>query len=124
MVRGLKQRYGVRYVLCWHALAGYWSGVMPPRYGAAVKFPRPSPGTLEVDASMRWVHPAVAGVGVPADERALHRDLHSYLAESGVDGVKVDVQVGVEACCWLPSLRLAQAALSSSTTGTPASTIS
>ena len=99
MVRGLKQQYGVRYVLCWHALAGYWSGVMPPEhggpeYGAVVKFPRPSPGTLEVDASMRWVHPAVVGWGVPANERGLHRDLHTYLAESGVDGVKVDVQVG------------------------------
>jgi hypothetical protein len=29
VVRELKQRCGLRYVFCWHAMAGYWSGCMP-----------------------------------------------------------------------------------------------
>lgn len=29
VVRGLKERHGVRYVVVWHAMAGYWSGLMP-----------------------------------------------------------------------------------------------
>lgn len=29
VVRELKQRCGVDYVYCWHAMMGYWSGLMP-----------------------------------------------------------------------------------------------
>ena len=29
VVRELKERCGVRYVYCWHAMMGYWSGLMP-----------------------------------------------------------------------------------------------
>jgi hypothetical protein len=35
----------------------------------------------------------LAGVGLPANPTAFYRQLHSYLASLGVDGVKVDVQV-------------------------------
>jgi raffinose synthase len=49
---------------------------------------------------MKWVHPAVAGVGIPRQERRLHADLHSYLAASGVDGVKCDVQGAVTMFGW------------------------
>jgi hypothetical protein len=35
-----------------------------------------------------------AGVGVSDDPRALYHSMHSYLASSAVDGVKVDCQVG------------------------------
>lgn len=97
VVRGLKEKHGLKYVLCWQAMAGYWSGCMPGSPGTAafdpvIKFPRPSPGVLEVDPSLNWVHPAVVGVGVPRNQRQLHGDLHSYLASCGVDGVKCDVQ--------------------------------
>lgn len=59
VVTSLKQQYNIQHVLCWHAMAGYWSGIMPDahemrKYGAKVMYPRPSSGTLEVDASMRW----------------------------------------------------------------------
>lgn len=29
VVRTVKELYGVQYVYCWHAMAGYWSGIMP-----------------------------------------------------------------------------------------------
>ncbi|PRW56188.1 raffinose synthase [Chlorella sorokiniana] len=96
VVRELKQRCNLTYVLCWNKM-GYWSGCMPgapgvAKYNPRLMYPRPSPGTLEVDPSMQWVHPAVNGVAIAADPRPLHNDLHTYLAECGVDGVKVDVQ--------------------------------
>ncbi|KAL4457908.1 hypothetical protein ABPG75_012773 [Micractinium tetrahymenae] len=97
VVRELKKRCNLQYVYCWHAMMGYWSGIMPgapgvARYEPRLMYPRPSPGTLEVDPSMQWVHPAVNGVSIAKDPRLLHSDLHAYLAECGMDGVKVDVQ--------------------------------
>ena len=109
VVRELKQRCGVDYVYCWHAMMGYWSGLMPgvrltsrghdcchdslpagpairhvmvcsfnkasqpalpitalclslpalkqapgvAKYTPRLMYPRPSPGTLEVDPSMQ-----------------------------------------------------------------------
>jgi raffinose synthase len=105
VIAELKQRCGLKYVLVWQALAGYWSGLMPgaeevAAFDPEIMFPRPSPGTLEVDASMRWVHPAVVGVGIPRRPRAFHAALHSYLKESGVDGVKVDVQGTISMFGW------------------------
>ncbi len=29
VVREIKRQYDLDYVYCWHAMAGYWSGVMP-----------------------------------------------------------------------------------------------
>ena len=105
VIATLKQRCGVKYVLCWHAMMGYWSGVMPgapevAEFDPELLFPRPSPGTLEVDASMKWNHPAVVGCGVPRRPRLLHNAMHSYLADNGVDGVKVDVQATVSMFGW------------------------
>ena len=101
VVRELKRSCGVQYVLCWHAMMGYWSGAMPgvrqgssvpaccgwqqelcdllpqyahlawrdvtcqlaglplvqapgvAKYRPRLMYPRPSPGTLEVDPSMQ-----------------------------------------------------------------------
>ena len=105
VIAELKQRCGIQYVLAWHSMCGYWSGLMPGApevapFDPEIMFPRPSPGTLEVDASMRWVHPAVVGIGIPRRPRAFHAALHSYLRESGVDGVKVDVQATVSMFGW------------------------
>ncbi|GAB4822550.1 hypothetical protein N2152v2_009596 [Parachlorella kessleri] len=100
VVRELKKRYGLDYVYCWHAMGGYWSGIMPEtpgtsKYKSYIQYPKPSEGTLEVDASFLWVQPVVAGVALPDDPRHFHRDLHAYLKESGVDGVKVDVEATI-----------------------------
>jgi hypothetical protein len=44
-----------------------------------VVHPRPTPGTLELDPSYAWVQSTLAGVGLPADPRPLHADMHAYL---------------------------------------------
>jgi hypothetical protein len=36
----------------------------------------------------------LAGVGLPHSPGSFYQQLHSYLASLGIDGVKVDVQVG------------------------------
>ncbi|KAF5843133.1 raffinose synthase or seed imbibition protein Sip1-domain-containing protein [Dunaliella salina] len=69
VVAHLRERFGLRYVYCWHGLPAYWAGVMP-------------------DA------PEVR-VGVLSDPAAVYQEMHTYLRDSGVDGVKVDCQAGV-----------------------------
>jgi raffinose synthase len=39
--------------------------------------------------------PSCAGVGIADDPNALYSAMHTYLASSAVDGVKVDCQAGV-----------------------------
>ncbi|GAB4819326.1 hypothetical protein N2152v2_006372 [Parachlorella kessleri] len=97
VVRELKEQYGVRYIYCWHALMGFWAGVAPDsqhtaKYQPRLVYPKPTPSILEVDPSYAWVQSVLAGVGLVANPAPLHRDMHAYLKECGVDGVKVDVQ--------------------------------
>ena len=63
-IRGLKERHGVQLVYCWHALLGYWGGVQPGSFGAAVREPRHTPGVLEVEPTMEWML-TINGSGVP-----------------------------------------------------------
>jgi hypothetical protein len=100
VIRHLKERHAVRYVYCWHGLSAYWSGVSPDSplmktYGAEIIYARPTAGLKEIEPSMLWNPSVLGGLGVLRDPAPLFRDMHSYLAESGVDGVKVDCQAGV-----------------------------
>lgn len=83
----------------WHALAGYWGGVLPSsesmkKYNPKIEYPVQSPGNISnirdivVDVLEKY------GVGVinPENIYDFYNDLHGYLAKIGVDGVKVDVQ--------------------------------
>lgn len=98
VINEMKSTYGVRHVLCWHALAcGYWGGLMPEvestkAFQPSLKFPKLSQGLLEVDPSMQWVHPSIVGVGLPTHPDLFFNALHLYLASNGVDGVKCDVE--------------------------------
>lgn len=87
----------------WHVLAGYWGGVLPlsetlKKYNPKIAYPVQSPGNtgnlrdIVVDSLEKY------GVGVidPQKIFEFYNDLHSYLASSGVDGVKVDVQNLIE----------------------------
>lgn len=149
---------GVRHVIAWHALCGFWGGLsdeLGEQYEAELIMPdppanllvrphggwvqwgqgflrylseicesrsstpfrlvfivpsRPShvtswgdgvssilpphPTTQALNPETAWIPPSVAGVRIPRDPTALHTDMHAYLAGCGVDGVKVDVQVG------------------------------
>ena len=87
----------------WHALAGYWGGVLPSsdtmkKYNPKLAYPIQSPGAT-------WNHRCIAidslekyGVGIIDPEKIydFYNDYHSYLASCGVDGVKVDVQNLIE----------------------------
>jgi len=96
-ISDLKQQHNIKYVVTWTALCGYWAGLSPDseemkQYDPKIMTARPSPGTIEVDPSILWVHPAIVGLGVPQQPEKFHDALMSYLASSGVDGVKIDVQ--------------------------------
>jgi len=114
----LKKDEGIKTVYCWHALLGYWSGVHrdihqgendAPSTNAAItpskdllvqskiKDPIPSPGIAKIEPGLQWNACALNGIGMPAVEKAPHLfdSIHSYLASSNIDGVKVDGQAAV-----------------------------
>lgn len=92
-----------RYVYVWHALTGYWGGVLPSsetmnKYNPKIVYPVQSPGNL---GNMRDIIPDSLekyGVGIIDPQKIFdfYNDLHSYLSSSGVDGVKVDAQNLIE----------------------------
>ena len=97
------KRLGVDHVYCWHALFGYWGGLHPDaagtkRFRPVMTTPRHTPGLLAVEPSQAWDPITLGGVGVAEraeDLGSFYRELHAYLARSGVDGVKVDGQAVV-----------------------------
>ncbi|PKA57941.1 putative galactinol--sucrose galactosyltransferase 6 [Apostasia shenzhenica] len=94
-----KKKYGLKYVYVWHALAGYWGGVRPTargmeEYDSMIQFPKISPGVIENEPWMKTDVLTLQGLGLmnPKTVHKFYDELHQYLAASGVDGVKVDVQ--------------------------------
>lgn len=92
-----------RFVYVWHALAGYWGGVLPTsdsmkKYNPKLVYPIQSPGNLGNMRDIVMVILEKYGVGFidPSKIFDFYNDLHSYLASNGVDGVKVDVQNLIE----------------------------
>ncbi|OIT29027.1 putative galactinol--sucrose galactosyltransferase 2 [Nicotiana attenuata] len=99
LVDTIKQKYGLKYVYMWHALAGYWGGVLPTsetlkKYNPKIVYPVQSPGNLGNIRDIALDSLEKYGVGVidPQKIYDFYNDLHTYLASCGVDGVKVDVQ--------------------------------
>ncbi|EKX37364.1 hypothetical protein GUITHDRAFT_78114, partial [Guillardia theta CCMP2712] len=98
-VNTLKTQMGVQQVLCWHALAGYWSGLRPssPSFQSlspSINRPSPMEGILEVEPQLSWDPLTLGGIGLPRGDRTLefYHQLHSYLRSNNVDGLKVDAQ--------------------------------
>lgn len=115
-VRTLKNNYQVNQVFVWHALSGYWGGVsehvndeLPKELSmksasnssseVRTKFSIPTPHLLLVEPALAWDPGSLAGVGAVAIEslESMYRRMHEYLADAGVDGVKVDAQSGIGA---------------------------
>ncbi|GBG64278.1 hypothetical protein CBR_g41198 [Chara braunii] len=98
-VKNIKNKFNLKYVYVWHALTGYWGGVCPnsvemEHYTPSLKFPVPSPGVLVNQPDMAGDSLTLNGLGLvhPGKAFDFFNQLHAYLAASGVDGVKVDVQ--------------------------------
>ncbi|KAG6683795.1 hypothetical protein I3842_12G031900 [Carya illinoinensis] len=94
---------GTEFVYVWHALAGYWGGVLPSsetlkKYNPKIAYPIQSPGNTGNlrDIVMDCLEKYGVGFIDPQNIFEFYNDLHGYLASSGVDGVKVDVQNLIE----------------------------
>ncbi|CAI6007098.1 unnamed protein product [Closterium sp. NIES-65] len=81
---------------------GYWGGVNPTaastqKFLAALKYPHFSPSVLDKpDTVLDLITKHGLGVIGPSKIHEFYDEMHSYLASSGVDGVKVDVQSMLE----------------------------
>ncbi|XP_059643705.1 probable galactinol--sucrose galactosyltransferase 2 [Cornus florida] len=102
-VKFIKEKYGLRYVYVWHALVGYWGGLLPSspamnKYNPKIEYPIQSPGNVGNlrDVAMDSLEKYGVGLIDPQKVFDFYNDLHSYLAGSGIDGVKVDVQNLIE----------------------------
>ncbi len=99
-IRMAKEEFGVRHVLAWHTLQGYWAGVDVESFAPYEprEVPRHfSPGILHhwPEANTRWWG-AAAGVVPPHRIAAFFNDCHALLKSQGIDGVKVDNQAALE----------------------------
>ncbi|XP_027358745.1 probable galactinol--sucrose galactosyltransferase 2 [Abrus precatorius] len=102
-VDSIKQNLSVKYVYMWHALAGYWGGVLPSsdamkKYNPKLVYPIQSPSTTGNlrDIAMDSLEKYGVGIIDPQKLYDFYNDYHSYLASCGIDGVKVDVQNLIE----------------------------
>ncbi len=100
VVEHLKANLNVRYVICWHGISAYWSGISVEsdkmkKYSPHNVHPEPTEALLDVEPSMKWNPTVLAGMGSIYDPFHLYRDMHKYLSQCGVSGVKVDCQAGI-----------------------------
>ncbi|KAL9273211.1 putative galactinol--sucrose galactosyltransferase 2 [Drosera capensis] len=82
----VKERKGLKYVYVWHALVGYWGGLLPS--SDALKNVR--------GVAMDSIEEYGRAVIDPEKIYDFYIDQHSFLASIGDDGVKVDVQNVIE----------------------------
>ncbi|CAK8566698.1 unnamed protein product [Lathyrus sativus] len=99
----IKQNLNVKYVYMWHALVGYWGGLLPSsdamkKYNPKLAYPIQSPSNLGNlrDIAMDSLEKYGVGIIDPSKLYEFYNDYHKYLASCGVDGVKVDVQNLIE----------------------------
>ena len=102
LLRELRSDFGELSVYCWHTLGGYWGGISTETQqmqglSPTERKPRPTRSLLEVEPALAWDAAALNGCGQGAigTELQLFHGMHSYLADSGVDGVKIDAQSGL-----------------------------
>ncbi|MFQ6639404.1 hypothetical protein Gotur_015479 [Gossypium turneri] len=91
--------FDLKYVYVWHALLGYWGGLVPnavatKNYDPKLRYPILSPVYLANmrDISMDSMGKYGIGLVDPDKISQFYDDLQGYLASQDVDGVKVDAQ--------------------------------
>ncbi|KAK9935825.1 hypothetical protein M0R45_012701 [Rubus argutus] len=82
-VSEIKNTFGLRYVYVWHALLGYWGGLVPnapgtKKYNPKLRYPVQSPGNLANmrDGSMDSMEKYGVGTIDPAKAYQFYDDLH------------------------------------------------
>ncbi|XP_075503722.1 putative galactinol--sucrose galactosyltransferase 2 [Primulina tabacum] len=103
MVKFFKEKYGLKFVYVWHAIVGYWGGVLPSsekmkKYHPKMIYPIQSPGNIGNfrDIAMDSLEKYGVGLIDPYRIYDFFNDFHCYLSSCGIDGVKVDVQNLIE----------------------------
>lgn len=99
VVNDIKDRHALKYVYVWHAITGYWGGVRPgvsemDHYESKLSYPISSPGVQSAEPCdvVNCVSKNGLGLVNPEKVYSFYNELHSYLASTGINGVKVDVQ--------------------------------
>lgn len=86
MIRDIKQEGDISWFGVWHALGGYWGGVLPDSPLA--------------EREREHLYPAVSGKLLPSPEKergfGFYGDWYAYLRGEGIDFVKVDGQSAVK----------------------------
>ncbi|KAL5697846.1 galactinol--sucrose galactosyltransferase [Ranunculus cassubicifolius] len=100
IVKIAKEKYGLKYVYVWHAITGYWGGVHTnvEGYNSSLTYPNASDEMILNDPTWKIDPMLLQGLGLVNPKKAykFYNEMHEYLASSGVDGVKVDVQAILE----------------------------
>ncbi|KAL5697914.1 galactinol--sucrose galactosyltransferase [Ranunculus cassubicifolius] len=100
IVKIAKEKYGLKYVYVWHAITGYWGGVHTnvEGYNSSLTYPNASDEMILNDPTWKIDPMLLQGLGLVTPKKAykFYNEMHEYLASSGVDGVKVDVQAILE----------------------------
>ncbi|GFP99042.1 probable galactinol--sucrose galactosyltransferase 2 [Phtheirospermum japonicum] len=100
LIHYIKENYGLKYVYIWHTIVGYWGGLnisSEPlkKYDPKLAYPVQSPGHTAIVRDIALENLEKYGFGLLVDPQKIsdfYNDMHSYLASSGVDGVKADGQ--------------------------------
>lgn len=100
MIKSLKEEFGVRHVLAWHTVAGYWNGLCESFDGKSVvaeeyrsRYPAGLMAVAAEELRSYWNNKPYRLPAQPAD---FFEEYYSTLKEIGFDGVKVDGQSFLE----------------------------
>ncbi|GFQ07440.1 stachyose synthase [Phtheirospermum japonicum] len=104
LISDLKNEFpGVEDVYVWHALCGAWGGVRPgtTRLTSRITKAKMAKGLEKTmyDLAVDMVEKGGIGLVDPNEAEDFYEAMHSYLADAGVTGVKVDVIHTLEYVC-------------------------
>lgn len=96
LIRDLRKEFpSLDDVYVWHALCGAWGGVRPgtTHLNSKVTAAKAGPGLAKTMHDLAVVMLEKGGIGLvdPDNAAELYEAMHSYLADAGITGVKVDV---------------------------------